>query len=73
MTEEEALENVSSILSAFSNDVNDGDGPVLYEGGEASVGELVYVATLEDGTKHEFIWEIRLYGHWKNGVDQCED
>jgi hypothetical protein len=68
MTEEEALERVSEIGSAFSNDLTDDDSPILYEGFVAMPGEIVYTATLEDGTKHEFVWTIEPYGHWKNGV-----
>lgn len=60
-TESDAIDRVYEIGQAFANDVNDGDGPVLYEGilfHEYDNGEgiLVYNATLEDGSEVEFSW-----------------
>lgn len=62
MTEEEALERVSEIGSAFANDLNDGDNNVLYEGADVTWRQghafLTYSATIadDDSTKVEFRW-----------------
>ena len=60
MTEEEALERVSAIGSAFANDLNDGDDPIAYEGHDVTWVQghafLSYSATMEDGTEVQFRW-----------------
>lgn len=61
MTEDEALDRVTEIGQAFANDLNDGDGPVLYEGLDVTGGDepvLSYQATLEDGTEVVYRWAL---------------
>jgi len=64
MTEPEALERISEIGQAFANDVNDGDGPVAYEGfvvtKEPETGKYIlqYNATLDNGTELAFSWYL---------------
>lgn len=75
MTEEEALERVSAIGSAFANDLNDGDDDVLYEGAVVTWNQghafLTYVATLEDGGDVAFRWVLIPVD--ESGVQQGED
>lgn len=65
MTEEEALDRVDEIGTAFANDLNDGGSSVLYEGVRTyytQSGELVlvYNATLEGDEKVSFMWRMEL-------------
>ena len=75
MTEEEALERVSEIGSAFANDLNDGDDPIAYEGHDVQWKQghafLTYSATLDDGKKHTFRWVLIPVN--VEGVQQGED
>lgn len=64
-TESDAIERIEEIGQAFANDLNDGYGPVLYEGitfNEYDHGEgiLIYNATLEDGSEVVFSWVATL-------------
>lgn len=65
MNEDEALERVDSIGQAFANDLNDGDGLVVYEGVSVTDGgnTLLYSATLEDGTEIEHRWYLTHVGY----------
>ncbi len=77
MTEEEALERVSEIGTAFANDLNDGDNHVLYEGADVTWRQghafLTYTATLadEDATQVTFRWVLIPVD--AEGVQQGED
>jgi hypothetical protein len=64
-TESDAISRVEDIGQAFGNDLNDSDGPVLYEGimfheYSSGGGILVYSATLEDHSEVEFRWSATL-------------
>ena len=62
MTEDEAFNRITEIGQAFANDLNDGDGPVIYEGLSAYPGSqggiLEYQATLDDGSTVTWRWHL---------------
>jgi hypothetical protein len=64
-TENDAIERIYEIGQAFANDLNDGDGPTLYEGlaahddGDNGV-IFIFSAMLEDGREIEYVWHAKL-------------
>ena len=59
MTEEEALDRVDEIGTAFDNDLNDGEGPD-WESVSVSNGFLIYSGTWADGGHVEYRWRLSL-------------
>jgi hypothetical protein len=67
-TESDAIERVYEIGQAFANDLNDGDGPTLYEGFSAHLEDdnsviFTFSAMLDDGREVEYVWRGKLVSY----------
>ena len=63
ITVDDVLDEIDEIGMAFSNDMNDGEGPFTYSGFGIDYNVypplLRFSGTDEEGEKHEFTFELR--------------